>query len=196
MADEIKPVEAAPAFDPKQIEQMVQGAVRTSIEALVKEGQTKRADEDAARAAEAEAAKARASTDAMGEIFKPALEPALAASRNAELRATMATDAVDFYTTHAADPTVLKYRGKIEEVVAAQVKRGNLISRNDAWSWLRGGALYDELSKDTLTAHEAKIKAAQEAATVGPSITVPKFSKPIENLNTDELGDALKGVAF
>ena len=196
MADEKAPDTAAPAFDPKQIEQMVQGAVRTSIESLVKESQAKRAEEDATRTAEAEAAKARASTDAMGEIFKPALEPALAASRSAELRATMAADAVDFYTTNAADPTVLKYRGKIEEVVNTQVKRGNLISRKDAWNWLRGGSLYDELSKETLTAHEAKIKAAQEAATVGPSVTMPKFSKPIEDLKTDELGEALRGVTF
>ena len=178
------------------LKEMVAGAVRTGIDSIVKEAQTKRAEEETARAAEAEAVKARASTDAMSEIFKPALEPALAASRNAELRATMAADAVDFYTTHAADPTILKYRGKIEEVIVAQLKRGNLISRKDAWNWLRGGELYDDLSKETLTAHEAKVKAAQEASTVGTSVTMPTFSKPFDELETDELGKALRGVSF
>ena len=40
-----------PVFDPKAVEAMVQGAVRSSIEAMVKEGQTRQAEADAAKAA-------------------------------------------------------------------------------------------------------------------------------------------------
>lgn len=198
MADEPKPADtkdASPAFDPKAIEAMVQGAVRTSIEAMVKEGQTKQAVAAEDQAA-ADAAKKAAASDPMSDMFKPVLEPALAAARAAETRALLAQDAVDFYTTNAADPVVQKYKAKIEEVVTTQMKRGNLISRRDAFNWLRGGELFDEIQKDTLTEHETKIKAAQAAATAGPSVAVPKFTKPIDQLNTDELATALKDVTF
>lgn len=198
MPEEVKAPEApvAPAFDPKAIEQMVQGAVRTSIESLVKEGQTRQAELDATAAAEAAKAKTAADAGALGDIFKPALEPAMAMAKNAEMRAALAADAVDFYTTHANNPTIAKYRGKIEEVLASQLKRGNVISRKDAWNWLRGGELYDELSKESLTAHETKLEEARKAAAAGPSVTIPKFSKPIEQSTTEELGEALKGVIF
>ena len=120
----------------------------------------------------------------------------MTAARNAEVRALLATDAVDFYTVNAGDPVVSKYRKQIEETVAQQLKRGNLISRNDAWHWLRGGPLHEELSKDTLTAHEAKIKAAQEASAAGPSSAPVRFAKPFDEMKTDELGEALKGMTF
>ena len=182
----------APAFDPKQIEQMVQGAVRTSIESLVKEGQ--------ARQAEAEAEKANApkapAPDAMGDLFKPALEPAFQAAKNAETRAALAADAVDFYTSRINDPAVMKHRDKIEAIVTTQLKRGNLVSRADAWKYLRGGDLYEDLTKEALTTHEQKIKEAQAAAAAGPSVSVPKFSKPIDQSSTEELGEALKGITF
>lgn len=185
-----------PSFDPKAIEAMVQGAVRTSIESLVKEGRDRQAEQDAATAADAARAKTATDAGALGDIFKPALEPAFAMAKNAETRAALAADAVDFYTTHSGEPIIAKYRGKIEEVITSQLKRGNLISRKDAWNWLRGGDLYDEISKETLTAHETKLEEARKAAAAGPSVTVPKFTKPIEQSSTEELGEALRGVTF
>ena len=138
MADEavkeIAPV--APTFDPKAVEAMVQGAVRSSIEQLVKEGQTRQADIEAAKADEPKPI----APGPFDEMFKPALEPVVKQAKDAEVRASMALDAVNFYTD-PANGGVIKYRGKIEEVVQAQAKRGNLISRQDAWNWLRGGAL-------------------------------------------------------
>lgn len=198
MADETTNVgaetkEVGQTFDPKAIEAMVQGAVRTSIEQLVKDSQAKQAEVDAESAARKAA---EPKTDPMGDLFKPALEPAMAAARNAETRAALAADAVDFYTANAANPDVLKHRGKIEKVVTEQLKKGNVISRTDAWSWLRGGELYEELGKERLTAHEQKLKEAREAQAAGPSTTVPKFTKPIDELKTDELGEVLKGVTF
>ena len=184
---------AAKAASEAATKSMVEGAVRSTIESLVKEGQARQAEVDAAKVAEAETAKAGAHPFA--DMVGPALEPAMKTARDAEAQARNATDAVAFYT----DPTaggLLKYRARIEQVVAEQAKRGNVISRKDAWNWLRGGELYDELSKESLALHEAKVKEAQAAATVGGGIQVPKFSKPVEQLNTDELGEALKGVAF
>ena len=190
-------IAAAAAASEAATKAMIEGAVRTSIESLVKEGQAKQAEAEAAKAAEvARAAEAgKVAANPFAEMMAPALAPAMQAAKDAETRAMNAADAVAFYT----DPTnaqVIKYRGKIEEVIQTQAKRGNLISRQDAWNWLRGGTLYDEISKETLTAHEAKVKAAQEASTVGGGVTMPKFAKPIEQLNTDELNDALRGVVF
>ena len=92
MADE--PVVAAPApvFDPKAVEAMVQGAVRTSIESLMKESQAKQAELDAAKAAEPKAAQ----PGPFDDMFKPALDPVLKSVRGAEVAASMAMDAVNF----------------------------------------------------------------------------------------------------
>ena len=61
---------------------------------------------------------------------------------------------------------------------------------------IRFPALYEELGQQSLTAHEAKLKAAQEASAAGPSAPAVRFTKPIDDMKTDELGDALKGVVF
>ena len=180
-----------------ELKAMVEGAVKTSISDLIKEGQAKQDALKATEVAEAEAARKRTTEGAnpFADLIKPSLEPVLEAAKAAEARAIGAADSVNFYTdpAHAA---VIKYRPQIEKFVAEQAKRGNSITRKDAWNWLRGGELYDELSKESLAAHETKVKEAQAAATVGGSIQVPKFSKPVEQLNTDELGEALKGVPF
>lgn len=179
-------------FDPKAIEGMVQGAVRSSIESFVKEAQAKRAEAEAAQQAE-EAAKARPS--GLDDMFRPHLEPALKAARDAEARAMLAADSAEFYTD-PKNAEAAEFRPKIEEVVMAQAKRGNLITRKDAWYYLRGGELHEGLQTKRAEAYAAKIKEAQSAEAAGPSIQVPKFAKPIEDLNTDELGQALKNVRF
>ena len=195
MPDEVTPVVAAPstpAVDPKALEAMVQGAVRSSIESLVKEGQTRQAELDAAKAAEPRVAQ----PGPFDEMFKPALEPVLKSVRDAEARANMAADAVNFYTD-PGNAEVIAYRGKIEEVVQVQAKKGNIISRQDAWNWLRGGALYDEITKKTLTAHETKLEEARKATAAGAGAPAAvRFTKPIDEMKTDELGDALRGVTF
>ena len=197
MADEVKPTTTpapapAPAFDPQALEAMVQGAVKTSIESLVKEGAAKQKELEEAKAAEGQKP---AQPGPFDEMFKPALDPVIKSVREAEARAAMAADSVDFYT-NPENATAFKYRSRIEETVTAQARRGNLISRKDAWHWLRGGELHDELNKEGLTAHEVKLQAAREASAAGPSTTVPKFTKPIAEMKTDELGEALKGVTF
>ncbi len=186
-----------PVFDPAAIEKMVQGAVRTSIEAMAKEGQTRQAEADAAKAQADQAGQAgkAAATNPFAEMIQPVLEPTMKTVRDLETRTALAADAVTFYTD-PANATAHKYRAQIEKIVTEQQKRGNLVARTDAWKYLRGGDLYDELGKESLTAHEQKIKEAQAASAAGPSTTVPKFSKPIDDMNTDELGTALKGVAF
>ena len=186
-----------PPVDPAAIEKMVQGAVRSSIEAMVKEGQARQAEAETAKAAEDAAGQAgkAAATNPFAEMVQPILEPTTKAVRDLETRTALATDAVAFYTD-PANATAHKYRAQIEKIVTDQQKRGNLVARSDAWKYLRGGDLYDELGKESLTAHEQKIKEAQAASAAGPSTTVPKFSKPIDDMNTEELGTALKGVAF
>ena len=175
----------APTFDPK----LIQDAVRTSIEGFVTEARAKQAEAEAIEAA-------KVKPTGMDEMFRPHLEPALAAARNAEARANLAADAAEFYTD-AKNAVAMEFRPKIEETVMAQAKRGNLISRKDAWNWLRGGELYDERGKRSETAHEAKIKAAQEAATAGAGVgPATRITKPLDDMKTDELGEALRGVRF
>ena len=176
-----------------RLQEMVQGAVKTSIEGFVKEAQAKRAEAEAAHAAE-EAAKR--TPGGMEEMFRPHLEPALKAARDAETRATLAADAAEFY----ADPkntVAIEFRPKITEVVQAQAKRGNPITHKDAWNWLRGGELYETLGKrqeETLT---AKIEEARKAQTAGPGVgPATRITKPLDDMQTDELGEALKGVRF
>lgn len=194
MADEVvtpevvTPTPVSAGFDPKAIEGMIQGAVKTSIENFVTEARAKQAE---AKAAEEAAAR----PSGMDEMFRPHLEPALKAARDAEARAMLAADSAEFYT----DPKnvdATEFRPKIEEVVMAQAKRGNLITRKDAWYYLRGGELHETLNTKRAESYAAKIKEAQAAEAAGPSIQVPKFAKPIESLNTDELGAALKDVRF
>ena len=193
MADEVvkEVAPASPAFDPKAVEAMVQGAVRTSIESLMKESQAKQAEADAAQAAEPKAAQ----PGPFDDMFKPALDPVLKSVRGAEVAASMAMDAVNFYQD-PENQEALPFRGKIEGVISGQLKKGNVISRADAWNWLQGGELKKDIRAGWETAHAAKLKAANEATAAGPSSSVVKFSKPMDEMKTDELGDALKGVTF
>ena len=183
--------DAKAAADTAALKTAVEGAVRSSIEALTKESLAKQAEIDAAKAAEGKEPK----PGAFDDMFRPSLEPAIKAGKDAEVAAAMAEDAVAFYTD-PANASVLRHRTRIEQTVKDQRKRGNLISRKDAWNWLRGGDLYDELSKESLTAHEAKLEEARKAQTAGAGVTVPKFSKPFEQMETEELGKALGGVTF
>lgn len=176
----------------KAMEAMVQGAVRTSIEALMKEGAEKA---EAAKTEEARRAAEAAGSGVLNEAFRPALEPALKAAKDAELRAAHAADSVEFYTNPENQPA-FKYRAKIEQIVGEQAKRGNQVSRADAWKYLRGGELYGELSKEAEVGYAAKIEEARKATAAGPSTSVPKFSKPVEELTTEELGTAMKGLVF
>ena len=179
-------------FDPKAVEAMVQGAVKSSIEQLVKEGQAKAAE---ARAAEAATKTGERVASPFDEMVRPALEPALAAAKNAETRAAMAADTVAFLTD-PANVQAMPHRARIAEVVAQQAQKGNFITMKDAWNWLRGGELYDTIVKDQEAGYAAKIEEARKAATVGASTPVFRAAKPIDDMNTDELGAALKGVPF
>src|SRR3990167_9520062 len=107
---EVKPEPAV--FDPKAVETMIQGAVKTSLESLIKEGaarQQQKADDDAA----AEAQKTQAANP-FQSMVEPAIAPALKAAKDAETRANMAADAVAFYTD-PGNAEASKYRDKIED---------------------------------------------------------------------------------
>ena len=183
----------APAFDPKAVEALVQGAVKTSIEAMVKEGQAQQAEAVRLKA-EADAAKATTETP-FAEMIRPALEPALKAAKDAETRAAMATDAVAFYTD-PSNADAMVHRTRISEVVAQQAQKGNYITLKDAWHWLRGGELHETITKQYEDGYTAKIEEAKKAQTVGASTPVFRPAKPIDDMNTDELGAALKGIPF
>ncbi len=197
MADPIK--DPAPQFDAKAFEAMIQSAVKTGIDGVVKESQATqaRAAEEKAAADALAAEKAKRTADPFHTMIEPALEPALKAAQAAELRANMAADAVGFYTD-PANAVTLKYRGKIEEVINAQIKRGNPISRQDAWNWLRGGELYGELGTEAIKAHEAKLEEARKATAAAAGVTAGtvQFKKDPTQMETQELGEALKGVTF
>ena len=198
MADEVvEKTEAAPAggFDAKAVEAMVQGAVKSSIEQLVKDGQAKAQEQQAARAADEAAKAGRSAGTPFDEMLKPALEPAFKAAKDAEMRATMAADTVSFLTD-PGNAQAMPHRARIAEVVSQQAQKGNFITMKDAWNWLRGGELYDALSKDHEAGYTAKIEEARKAGTVGASTPVFRASKPIDDMNTDELGAALKNVPF
>ena len=196
MADDPTPTPTptpAPAFDPKAIEALVQGAVKNSIEAMVKEGQTRQSELADAKARE-DAAKATTETP-FAEMIRPALEPALKAAKDAETRAAMATDAVAFYTD-PSNADAMIHRARISEVVAQQAQKGNYITLKDAWHWLRGGELHETITKQHEEGYTAKIEEAKRAQTVGASTPVFRPAKPIDDMNTEELGAALKNVPF
>ena len=197
MADETVVTPPAPGgFDPKVVEAMVQGAVKSSIEQLVKEGQAKAQEQAQARAAEEAARTAGTRTPSpFEEMVQPALAPALRAAKDAETRALMASDTVAFLTD-PANAQAMPHRARISEVVAQQAQKGNLITMKDAWNWLRGGELYDTIVKDQEAGYAAKIEEAKKAATVGASTPVFRATKPIDDMNMEELGAALKGVPF
>jgi len=199
MADEV--VVQPAAFDPKAMETLVQGAVKSSLDALVKEGQANQArmnaekgEQDAAAAAAADAAKR--GQDPFSSVLEPHLAPALKAARDAEQRANMAADAATFYTD-PANASVAKYRAKIEDVVQAQAKRGNIITRVDAWNWLRGGELYQPLQEEYIASHTAKLEEARKAsAAAGSAPATLQLKKPLMEMETAELGEAIKGMSF
>ena len=195
MADE---VQVAPAVDPNAIKTMIEGAVKTSLEALIKEGaahqETQRAEQAAAEAA-AEAAKQTAANP-FQTMVEPAVAPALKAARDAEASASAASDAVNFYLD-PANAVAAPYRVKIEQVVAAERKQGRSVSRADAWKWLRGGELYDDLHKTALESHDKQIEEARKASAAGQGTQVPlQFKKPLEQLETKELDEALRDIRF
>lgn len=183
---------AAAAADAKLVG-LVQGAMKSSLEQLVKEGQDKQAELAAAKAAEA--ASVTTAATPFDDILRPALEPAFKAAKNAETRAMMAADTVTFLTD-PANAQALPYRARIAEVVAQQALKGNFIPMKDAWNWLRGGELYDSIVKGQEEGYAAKIEEAKKAATVGASTPVFRATKPIDDMNTEELGAALKGLPF
>ena len=185
---------AAKAADTR-MQEMVQGAMKASLDQLVKEGQAKAREVAAATAADEAAKVAGGQRTPFDDMLQPALAPAFKAAKDAENRAMMAADTVAFLTD-PANAQAMPHRQRIAEVVAQQAQKGNLISMKDAWNWLRGGELYDSIVKEQETGYAAKIAEAQKAATVGGSTPVFRATKPIDDMNTEELGAALKGVTF
>ena len=193
MADELVTPVVTPAPAPAAIDPaVIQAAVKTSITAFVEEARAKQAEEKAA----AEAEERRKAGGGLDEMFRPQMEPAIQAAKGAEACAFLAEDAVNFYTD-PKNADAMEHRGKIDKVVQDQAKRGNLVTRADAWLYLRGGELYETVTTKKSEAAAAKIKEAQEAAAAGAGIAQPvRFTKPLESLTTDELGAALKDVRF
>lgn len=191
VAASVAAADASKAADARMAE-MVQGAVKSSLEQLVKEGQAKAME--TREAAEAAKAGERVVTP-FDEMVRPALEPALAAAKNAETRAMMAADTVAFLTD-PGNVQAIPHRARIAEVIAQQAQKGNFITMKDAWNWLRGGELYDTIVKEQEVGYAAKIEEARKAGTVGASTPVFRAAKPIDDMNTDELGAALRGVPF
>jgi len=191
---------AANTVDQKTLEGLVQGAVKSGLEQMVSEA--KKAQDDAAAAAAAEEARKKAQGDqssAVGDWLKPHLQPMDENLKTLDHRTTMAQDAAVFYTDER-NKEAFEYRERVEEVVQREAKRGNVISRKDAWNWLRGGELYDTIQKkrdeSRVAAEQQKIKEAQDAQTAGPSVGSVRFEKDPEQMSTDELGKALSGVKF
>ena len=104
-------------FDSKAMEAMVQGAVRSTLDQYVKDAEAKRAEEPAPKPATEPA-----EGGPYAELFKPALEPVLKSAKSAEVAASMAMDAVNFYQD-PENQEALPYRGKIEGVISGQLKK-------------------------------------------------------------------------
>ena len=198
MADEhTQDKPAAPAIDPEALKTMVEGAVKTSLDAVLARAKQEQ-DELAAVAAatkDGEKKAASAGQDVMGELIRPHLESTLKAAKDAETRALLAADAATFYT----DPGMaeaLPYRAKIEEVVAVHAKKGVTVGRVDAWKWLRGGELYEDIDKARQTARQKKEEDAKYATAAGAGSVRGggQQMKPIETQTTDELTKTLEGM--
>jgi len=182
----------SPAPQQAALADMVQGAIKQGLENLAKEVQAHQAKQ--AQSGE-EPPKPEPKPDSIQEWLRPALEPTEKAVKQIEQRAAMVQDSVGFYTD-AKNQDAFEFRDKIEDVVTNQARQGNIISRKDAWNWLRGGELYDTLQKRSLDATTLKMKEAQDAQTVGPSLQALKLAKSPEQMTSDELGSALKGISF
>ena len=105
-------------------------------------------------------------------------------------------DLAAFYSD-PANAEALEHRAKIEEVIAAQAKKGITVGRVDAWKWLRGGELYEPLQKKRDDNRIAKENEAAYAMGAGGGIQHQRQTgKPIDEQTTDELSATLKGVAF
>jgi hypothetical protein len=193
--DGTQTADTKPAFDPDAIKSMVEGAVRTSLEAIAAKAQQEQADA-AAVAAQNKPADANKGQDLIGEMIKPHLESTLKAAKDAETRALHAADAAQFYTD-PGNAEAVGYRAKIEQVVGDQLKRGNSISRNDAWKWLRGGELYEDIQKRRDDSRKLKEEEAKFATAAGAGAQRGgQQTKPIGTMSTDELGETLRGISF
>lgn len=184
-----------PAINPDAIKAMVEGAVKTSLEGVLAKA---RQEQEEAAALKAQQTQVETTTgkDIIGDIVKPHLEVTLKAAKDAETRAMLAADAATFYTD-PGNMDAVEYRGKIEEVMTAQLKRGNVISRSDAWRWLRGGELYDEINKKRDASRAKKEEEAKYAMTAGSSVQRPAPNqKPADQMSTQELTDTLRGISF
>jgi len=185
----------------KPIEEVVGEAIKASLAGFIQEGKAAQEAQETAKQDQAAADKAAADAAARGvdpfrQALEPHLDPMMKQVREAEVRAAMAADAATFYTD-GKNASALPHREKIEALVTAQAKKGNVISRLDAWKYLRGGELYEPLQKEYTEAAAAKIKAAEEASTVSAGVYVGRpLPKPMGDMSTEELGKALHGVEF
>lgn len=183
----------AAAVDTSAIMTQVAEAIKAGLTDLGKQATDAKTAQDAAAVAETQRGTIN---PAFAEMLRPVLEPTIRAAGDAVAQAQQAQDAMMFYTG-GANPEALQYRDKIEDVVQTQLKKGNVVSRKDAWNWLRGGELYDTLQKSRDTSRVEKEAEASRAAAVGAgSPRQINLSKPIDSMNSSELGEALKGVSF
>ena len=194
-AGEVKPVvaPAAAQVDTTQIMSQVAEAIKAGLTDLGKPATDAKTAQDAAAVAETQRGTIN---PAFAEMLRPVLEPTIRAAGDAVAQAAQAQDAMMFYMD-SKNAEAMTYRDKIEDVVQTQLKKGNVVNRKDAWNWLRGGELYDTLQKGRDTVRVEKEAEASRAAAVGAgSPRQINLSKPIEGMNSAELGEALRGVSF
>ena len=190
----VTPVVApAAAVDTTQIMSQVAEAIKAGLTDLGKQATEAKTAQEAAAAAETQRGTIN---PAFAEMLRPVLEPTIRAAGDAVAQAAQAQDAMMFYMD-SKNAEAMTYRDKIEDVVQTQLKKGNVVNRKDAWNWLRGGELYETLQKGRDTVRVEKEAEASRAAAVGAgSPRQINLSKPIEGMNSSELGEALKGVSF
>jgi hypothetical protein len=130
--------------------------------------------------------------DPLRDVLAPYLAPI---AQFLNLKAELAADAAVFYPNR---PEAAPFRQRIEEVVMDQANRGRPITREQAWSYLRGSELFDQLLEKTMKERQDAASRARNNTMLGPGLTRSPGQpmKSAIDATDEELENALKNVPF
>lgn len=193
MPDEVK-VEGEPKPGPTPA--LDADALKGMIESTVSDAFDRRAQEFQDQSREP-AARPEPTTNPLAAAIEPIVGPGM---RTVAIGAASAQDAALFYSNSDEKEARARagHKKEVEEAFNRLIQQGTPFSREAVWAWYKGSH-QDKFIQDAIKDHDAAMKAAQEAGTVGPSSTrlsdAPTATNP-HTMKDEDLDKALQGVNF
>mgnify|MGYP001561891818 FL=1 len=161
--------DATPAVDVEKLQAGVTQGIKDAMKAIGEELKTAQ-EATLTKDAEVEPGKVTPGADFLGDAINKAIQPHLKGLQDNARAGQMAQDAAIFYSD-PANSEAFEHRKEIEALVASEGKRGQIVTREIAWKYLRGGDLFETVTAKRNAAAKQREEEARFAHTAGPGVS-------------------------